>query len=256
MSVLSSYDHNILLDNSEDVVLIALGRQHLKSSFFSLWDISTKCYIDMFDCEARPWVPSLFEQKNVIEKMRNSRSRYCFKGLIVKRLKRFVVSDDFDWRADRIISIYRCKSASIGPRFVMNHLKTITNHWCSSSRFGKLRKPCWFCGKMDSESNDRMVHSFVCPTFRSVFCKIHSNCTDRFTLMSVFCFRYQGIALDNRGIDLILYYTLLVFRAYNSCRRGTRFSERSLTSICKQVVTQSAAAWKIRRGIVLYSRRS
>ena len=53
--------------------------------------------------------------------------------------------------ADRTSSIYRCKSASIGPCFVINHLKTITNHWCSSSRFGKLCKPCWFCGKVDSE---------------------------------------------------------------------------------------------------------
>ena len=59
------YDHSLLLDDSEDVVLTAVGRQHLQSSFFSLWDSSTKFYTDMLDCEARPWVPSLFEQKNI-----------------------------------------------------------------------------------------------------------------------------------------------------------------------------------------------
>ena len=74
---------------------------------------------------------------------------------------------------------------------------------------------------------------------------------------SIFPQNQHGLRnLPNRELEH--QWLVIVFRWFIT-KRGPMEADLhlcSLTNICKDVVTQSAAAWKIRRGIVLYGRRS
>ena len=242
-----------LLD-STDISLRASAGYLLSQSFFKCWVDWTTKYEDMIKPIApfRPHPGSVFKQRAVFKVLFEDISPFRFEPFLLKRLRFFFEDDLLVVDSHRILTCYRSLARTIGPRFITTHLRTVANHWCTTSRFGRPRSPCHFCGSFDDDCNDCVFHSLTCPTFLRHFLEFHRLSFNLFDISSLLRFRQLGAPLSDDGIKLMLYFVLIAFRLHNRCRHGARLNRRLFCNTVKQIVTHSRAAWKIRRDLVRF----
>ncbi len=243
--------HRDLL-KSNDITIAAAAGINFKNSFLKHWNDASVSYIDTIMPCNNLFNPSLFSQRRVYKNSRSRATPYNFNELICKRLSFFLDGTFSHVDAERIVGIYKRKALSLGPNFVSTHFRTLTNHWCSRSRFGCVRIPCWFCKKIDHSSNDRVQHSITCPVFKEVFISLHNLCYSFFDLYSLLIFMHDGESLSDNATDIMLFYNIVSFQTYNRCRNGADFSVRLVRNVIKNIVTKSSKAWCLHYRIKKY----
>ena len=134
---------------------------------------------------------------------------------------------------------------------ITTHLRTVTNHWCSFSRFGRARKACWFCGILSDNINDRVQHTIKCKSFSDFFLQTHRLQYNLLDLETLLRFRHCGHPLSRHGCHIVMYYILIAFRVFNSCRHGSICSKRLVVHATRQIVATSSPIWKLRKDILL-----
>ena len=242
------------LVHSTDLTLRAAAGLLFCNSFFQHWIDTSLEYDAKFlkECPARPITPGFYRQKNVYKRLLDHFPTFDFVPFLTRRLGFFFEDDLLNVDAQRILSIYRFLASHTGPRFITTHLRTVANHWCTSSRFGRPRSPCHFCGLFGGEYNDRVFHSLTCPVFNRLFLDFHRLTFNLFDISSLLRFRQLGAPLSLDASKLMVYYTFVAFRVYNRCRHGHILDRRLLCNTIKTVVTKSRFAWKIRRDLVRF----
>ncbi len=233
------------LIGTNDVTVAAAAGLNLKDSFFKFWNDASVSYVDALDPNNNLFNPSLFSQRRVFKFNRSRAMPFNFADLICRRLSFFLDGTFFPRDAERIVGIYRRKAVSLGPNFVSTHFRTITNHWCARSRFGCARIPCWFCRKLDHNTNDRVQHSLNCPVFKEVFLSLHKLSFSFFDLYSLLIFKHAGESLSDNAIDIMLFFNLVSFQTYNRCRNGSDFSVRLVRNVIKNIISKSSNAWSL-----------
>ena len=251
------YKHSCVLQGTA-VSLAASASAHLGGSFFKKWSDDSDLYVSFF-CGGipRPLETKLFRQKIVHSKIRSHRQDFDFKDLISRRLFFFFKEDCDGFDAERVIRTYKIAAVKLGPKFVASHFRTIANHWCSSSRFGLRRRRCVFCNRFDDSCNDRIFHSLACPSLRLAFMRHHGLDSFTFEVREILMFnKASGIfddglepSSETRALHCI-YFVHLAFLMYNSCRHGSKCTDRLMTSIVKQTIKHSCKAWHMRVGIL------
>ena len=243
-------EHRRFVRVENNILALAGSESHARTSFVRLWEDSTNAYNTSLADPIRPINPKVYEQRRVYNAILADRPPFDFQALIIRKLEKFLTLDSPHSTAEHILEVYRNVAAPAGPRFLFTHFKTINNHWCSQSRFGKPRKACYYCGILGPEHNDRVPHSLSCDRFRTLFCEVHNNCPDFFSLDIVLTFQLGGANLSSQVARYCLYYILINFRVYNTCRYGHPFSKRILVSAIKSVVKTSRAALQIRQKLI------
>ena len=196
-----------------------------------------------------PVEANTFRHKAVTKHMRSIQPHFDFKALLLKRLAFFFHDDCSPDDVNRIVNFYGIACKKLGPKFVTTHLRTITNHWCSASRFGLPRQACVFCLSKNDDCNDRIFHSLSCPVIQSAFAKHHSLVFFDIQVRDCLLLIDGMISASESRVFHYMYFVIVVFHVYNACRKGTVFSDRLLTFSIKKIVKNSPKAWKLRREI-------
>ena len=77
------------------------------------------------------------------------------------------------------------EAQEVGSRCIFTHFRTVTNHWCSWSRFGFNKRKCWFCGGLHS-----FFAMFQLPVVASLFSQYSlSHLADFLTALLSCCSR-------------------------------------------------------------------
>ena len=103
------------------------------------------------------------------------------------------------------------------------HIRTISNHWCTRSRFGAKFKGCIFgCGG----ETDAIRHSCACPTFWESFFRTACFVPFLITPEKVLVLSEDGNPISDSHAHMIFICLHTCFLCYHACRHGHNFCDR------------------------------
>ena len=239
-------DHHFEICESLDVLAKAAAHATYEESFSSVWSSELKGYDKLLIRLGipQPVAPCEFKQKVVKSRLMDLENPCSFRPLLAKRLGFYfdhcVVEKHVDSVVQRCLNIHD----RVGHRFIASHLRAVTNHWVSSSRFGLKRAACHFCREHSPDRNDRVQHSLTCDVFIDLFCKFYKLNFFRPRLPLVLMFVQDGNTCNDDLAKVIMYYTHLCFLAFNKSRNGESLSQGMFSHIVtKQIGASKFARW-------------
>ena len=101
---------------------------------------------------------SAFSQKKVYKQLQANATPFCFRAFVSLKAERILGSTPNDVSITKVIEAYKFASSK-SYALTFTHIRTISNHWCTRSRFCAKNQGCVFaCG----HENDAIKHTCVC----------------------------------------------------------------------------------------------
>ena len=121
-----------------------------------------------------------------------------------------------------VISKY-CYSSRKSYAFTFSHIRTISNQWCTRSRFGAKSSGCQFgCG----HETDALKHSCICSVYWDSFFRVARIPVSRISIEKVLIFSSDSTPICKDEFQSILIGLHICFPCFNSCRHGQTLSDR------------------------------
>ena len=163
-----------------------------------------------------------FSQQKVYKKLWGQRTPFCFKGFVSLKAKRILGEAPNDSQINKVIAGYVFASSK-SFALTFTHIRAISNHWCTRSRFGSKFKGCVFsCGN----ETDNIKHTCVCGNFWSSFFKVADITPFPISLERIVVFSHNSILINDNEIYTILIGLHICFLCFNACRHGKSLSDR------------------------------
>ena len=227
--------------NGIDIVLIYLDYKLCNSTC-----IKTICttYND-FVANRSLNVTGVFSQKKVYNKLWGQRSPFCFKAFVSLKVHRILGTISSDSQLNRIIAAYLF-SSSISFALTFTHIRTISNHWCTKSRFQCKNQACAFaCG----HQTDNIRHSCACASFWAAFFRVACIAPFSISLSKIIVFCEDSVPINDHELHTILIGLHTCFLCFNACRHGMAFSDRLVQHHLSHFMRQHHRASIMLRGL-------
>ena len=132
---------------------------------------------------------NVFSQKKVYQKLQAQKDPFCFRGFVSLKANRILGYAPSDSAISKVIEAYTYGSSK-SYALTFTHIRTISNHWCTRSRFGAKNKGCAFgCGHI----SDTIKHSCICPMFWDSFFAVSAISPISITLEEVATFSLNSV---------------------------------------------------------------
>ena len=187
----------------------------------------------------------LFSQKKVYSRLWNLRTPFCFKGFLAIKTTRILGYTPSDTQISNIISAYLFASSK-SFAITFSHIRTISNHWCTKSRFQCKNKGCVFsCGNI----TDNIKHTCICASFWSAFFKVSGIPPFPISLEKVAIFSQDSSLICDSELHTILIGLHICFLCFNACKHGKFLSERLIQHHLSHFMRQHHKAAVVLRGL-------
>ena len=219
-NVIEVYDRCIdLFNNSNELVLRHLDRHFLFDSCLHHIVFQFRRFVQEFGDLGDDGISQSVAYKKLLERA----IPFDFGLLFCKTLSRHFENESLNNHVPQIFACYRKSISKIGFAPLMTHLRAVTNHWCTSSRFGVKKRPCLFgCGF----ESDRISHTVCCPLFWDIFCGLCGFANHDIDLTTILLLRSEGISGIHDHCNFLLLGIHICFLCYNACRYGLTISRR------------------------------
>ena len=139
------------------------------------------------------------------------------------RLSRYLSEGSFELYINPILENYRNASARYGFALPLTHLRAISNHWCTASRFGNKFHECQFgCGY----HTDQLAHTISCSKFWNLFFAITGVSLNDITLKDILVFDGPTCCLGEEFVFYLMLGCNICFLCLNHCRYHGNLSKR------------------------------
>ena len=188
---------------------------------------------------------SAFSQKKVYKQLQANATPFCFRSFVSLKAGRILGYTPDEAPVTKVIETYKFASSK-SYALTFTHIRTISNHWCTRSRFGAKHQGCAFaCG----HETDAIKHSCVCPAFWETFfhvSKIPSFCI---SLENIMTFSHNSIPIPDFEVKSIVLGLHICFLCFHSCIHGKELSERLLQFHLSHFMRQHYEASLVLRGL-------
>ena len=159
---------------------------------------------------------------SLASRMRVAHVTFSFGMFIASKAHRMLGFTPSDRLIRNVISKYHyssCKSYA----FTFSHIRTISNQWCTRSRFGAKNRGCHFgCG----HETDALKHSCICSAYWESFFRVARIPVFRISIEKVLIFSSDSVPISQVEFQSILIGLHICFLCFNSCRHGQVLSDR------------------------------
>ena len=161
-------------------------------------------------------------QHKVYKEISKQRSPFCFKGFISMKASRILNEAPSDRQISNVISGYLFASDK-SFALTFTHIRAISNHWCTRSRFGAKNQGCIFiCG----HETDAIRHTCVCKKYWDAFFRVSRIAPFTIDLKKIMIFSDGSNSVCNYELHSIFIGLHICFLCFNSCRHGHSLSDR------------------------------
>ena len=189
----------------------------------------------------------VFSQKKVYQKLQAQKTPFCFRGFVSLKAFRILGYTPSDSAISKVIEAYTFGSSK-SYALTFTHIRTISNHWCTRSRFGAKNKGCAFgCGHI----SDNIMHSCICSRFWDSFFSVSAILPISITLEEVATFSLQSVPIPDSQLQTILIGLHICFLCFHACRHGKEFSPRLVQHHLSHFMRKHYKASVVLRGLQL-----
>ena len=187
----------------------------------------------------------VFSQKKVYQELWAKRTPFCFKAFIALKASRILGEAPNDLLIDKIIAGYIFASSK-SYALTFTHIRAISNHWCTKSRFGAKNKGCVFqCGN----ETDNIKHTCVCAKFWSSFFEVSKISPFLISLEKIATFSQHSTPISDTELHTILIGLHICLLCFNACRHGKIFNERLVQHHLSHFMRQHQQTSAMLRGV-------
>ena len=161
-------------------------------------------------------------QKQIYKQISRQGATFCFRSFISLKVVRLLRIAPSEAQISNLISKYRFASSK-SFALALTHIRTISNHWCTRSRFGAKCRGCLFSC---SHETDSIKHTCICASYWSAFFRVARIPSISISIEKVLLFSHDSIPISHCDFHSILIGLHICFLCFNSCRHGQDFSDR------------------------------
>jgi hypothetical protein len=215
------FAHNLCIDNvfeGFDVVLKYLDHKLSNSTCIKSICHAYSEFIagsSLEDC-------GVVTQSKIYKKVSGQQPPFCFRAFVSLKAHRMLGSAPCESQISNVISRYLF-SSSKSFAFTFTHVRTISNHWCTRSRFGAIQRGCVFsCG----HETDSLKHTCICATYWAAFFRVARIPPFTMNIEKIILFSNDSIPICEVEFRSIIIGLHIGFLCFNACRHGQHFSDR------------------------------
>ena len=223
-SVISTYDRCANLfdmkgDASNELVLSHIDKHFLYDSCLHHVVFQYRRYLQEFGVPASERI----SQADAYKMLASRIPSFDFHKLFLARMGRHFDKDLITRCSPHVLRVYKQSNGVLGFAPLLSHLRAVTNHWCTYSRFGVKTRQCLFgCGFC----SDRVSHTVRCEKFWEIFCGILGFPSPGFDLAAIFLFDSEWIAHDIDKCNGVLLGLHTCFLCFHACKHGQTLNRR------------------------------
>ena len=161
-------------------------------------------------------------QKKIYNKVIRQGAVFCFRSFISLKANRLLGTAPSQVQISNVISKYRFAS-SRSFALTFTHIRTISNHWCTRSRFGAQSRGCLFAC---SHETDSIKHTCICASYWNAFFRVARIPNIPISIEKVILFSHDSAPINDDDFRSVLIGLHICFLCFNSCRHGQEFSDR------------------------------
>ena len=164
----------------------------------------------------------LVTQKMIYKKVADQNTPFCFLEFVSLKARRILGSTPSASLVARVTSRYSFASGK-SSALTFTHIRTISNHWCTRSRFGAKNQGCLFsCG----HETDSIKHTCICDSYWAAFFRVAHIGSFSINLEKVILFSEGPDPICESEFRSIIIGLHICFLCFNACRHGQRLSDR------------------------------
>jgi len=161
-------------------------------------------------------------QRTIYNKVASQNAPFSFGSFVSIKARRILGSIPNEWQTTCVVSRYRFASLK-SAALTFTHIRTISNHWCTRSRFGAKNRGCLFsCG----HETDAIKHTCICGSFWETFFRVAHIPSFPVNLKKVILFSGASSPISDREFRALIIGLHICFLCFNACRHGQRLSDR------------------------------
>ena len=161
-------------------------------------------------------------QRTIYNKVASQSAPFSFESFVSLKATRILGSVPCEWQVNCVVSRLRFASLK-SAALTFTHIRTISNHWCTRSRFGAKNLGCLFsCG----HETDAIKHTCICNSFWQAFFRVARIPPFLITLNRVTLFSDDLCPMDDHEFRSLIIGLHICFLCFNSCRHGQSLSDR------------------------------
>ena len=114
----------------------------------------------------------VFSQKKIYQKLSSREAPFNFHSFVSLKANRILGAPPCEAVVKKVVDSYSFASSK-SFSLTFTHIRTISNHWCTRSRFDAKNRGCMFgCGYV----SDNIKHTCCCPSFWDAFFAVSNIC--------------------------------------------------------------------------------
>ena len=191
-------------------------------------------------------------QHEIYKQVVRQGTAFCFRSFISLKATRLLGTAPSEVQISNMISKYRFAS---GKSFALTftHIRSISNHWCTRSRFGAQSQGCLFsCG----HDTDSIKHTCICSSYWSAFFRVARIPIISINIEKVIVFSHNSTPICHSEFRSILIGLHICFLCFNSCRHGQKFSDRMVQHHLSHYMRRHTKASALLRDLQLHTSTS
>ena len=188
----------------------------------------------------------VFSQKKIYQKLSSRETPFNFHSFVSLKANRILSVSPCEVVVKKVVDSYSFASSK-SFSLTFTHIRTISNHWCTRSRFGAKNRGCLFgCGNI----SDNIKHTCCCPSFWDAFFSVSNICAFPVNLENVVTFSNDSIPLNETQIKSILIGLHIAFLCFHDCRHGKAFSQRLVQHHMSHFMRKHKKVSSVLRGLL------